>query len=199
VPATFLHDSPRCPTPQERQRGRPGPGAQPAQRVDRIVGALAARRAARQARVDQPSCGILATHARDEGQWPAPEGLAGYTGQASAARGFRVRKAPPFFASSLSRKKPARMMALLRVRPVCVLVSAAFASRIRHALQEPNATFPDHTGKRLQTPTARGVLHDCGGMHVLYIPGPGLMRLPLTDEHQPLLQLLGKRYAWFYR
>jgi hypothetical protein len=34
---------------------------------------------------------------------------------------------------------------------------------------------------------------------VLYIPGQGLMILHLTDEHQHLLQLLGKRYAWFYR
>jgi hypothetical protein len=25
------------------------------------------------------------------------------------------------------------------------------------------------------------------------------MILNLTDEHQHLLQLLGKRYAWFYR
>jgi hypothetical protein len=25
------------------------------------------------------------------------------------------------------------------------------------------------------------------------------MMLNLTDEHQHLLQLLGKRYAWFYR
>jgi len=36
-------------------------------------------------------------------------------------------------------------------------------------------------------------------MHVLYIPGQGLFVLNLTDEHLRLLQLLGKRYAWFYR
>jgi hypothetical protein len=82
---------------------------------------------------------------------------------------------------------------------VCLLVYAALAYRIRTALQEPRATFPDQKGKRIQNPTARWVFHDFVGMHVLYIPGQGLMMLTLTDEHQHLLQLLGKRYVWFYR
>jgi hypothetical protein len=37
------------------------------------------------------------------------------------------------------------------------------------------------------------------GIHVLSIPGQGLFVLNLTDEHLHLLQLLGKRYVWFYR
>jgi len=71
--------------------------------------------------------------------------------------------------------------------------------RIRRALQEQGATFPDQKGKRIPNPTARWVFHYFVGIHVLYIPGQGLMILNLTDEHQHLLQLLGKRYAWFYR
>jgi transposase len=90
-------------------------------------------------------------------------------------------------------------MALLMVMTVCLLVYAALEYRIRTVLKEQEATFPDQTGKRMQHPTARWVFHDFVGIHVLYIPGQGLMMLNLTDEHQHLLQLLGKRYAWFYR
>jgi transposase len=197
--ATFLHDSTICPTPQYKKRGRPGPGAQPDQIVYHIGGALASRIAARQARVDQHSCFILATNELDEVQLPAREVLAGYKGQAYAERGFRFLKDPQFLASSLYLKKPERIMALLMVMTVCLLVYAALEYRIRHALQEHSATFPDQKGKRIQTPTARWVFHYFVGIHVLYIPGQGLLMLNLTDEHQHLLQLLGKRYEWFYR
>lgn len=199
VQTTFLSDSTVYPTPQDRKRGRPGPGAQPAQLVYPLTGALASRLTDRQARVDQQSCCILATNALDAGQLSAQAVLDGYTGQAQAARGVRCRKAPHCLASSLSLKKPARIMALLLVMPVCVLVSAALEYRIRLVLQEHAATFPDPKGKRIQHPTARWVFHYFMGIHVLYIPGQGLMILNLTDEHQHLLHLLGKRYAWLYR
>jgi transposase len=123
----------------------------------------------------------------------------GSKGQARAARGFRFLKAPQFLAASLSLKKPARVMALLMVMTVCVLVSAAVAYRIRHALTEHEATCPDHKGKRIQSPTARWVFHYFVGLHGLSIPGQGLFGLNLTDEHLHLLQLLGKRYVWLYR
>jgi transposase len=196
---TFLHASTVSPTPHYGKRGRPGPGAQPDQIVDHIAGALASRLTAHQARVDQHSCCILATNELDEAQLPAPEVLAGDKGQARAERGVRVLKAPQFLASSLSLKKPARLMALLMVMTVCLLVYAALESRMCTALQEHAATFPDQKGKRIQNPTARWVFHSFVGIHVLCIPGQGLMVLNLTDEHQHLLQLLGKRYAWFYR
>jgi transposase len=54
-----------------------------------------------------------------------PEVLNGYKGQTQAERGFRFLKAPQFLASSLSRKKPERIMALLTVMTVCWLVYAA--------------------------------------------------------------------------
>jgi transposase len=123
--ATFLHESTVCPTPPYGKRGRPSPGAQPDQIVSQIVGALASWSAARQARVAQHSGCILATHALDEAQVPALAVLAGYKGQAYAARGFRFLKAPQFVASSLSLKKPERVMALLMVMTVCLLVYAA--------------------------------------------------------------------------
>jgi transposase len=199
VQTTFLSDSTISPTPQYGKRGRPGPGAQPDQIVYHIAGALASRLTDRQARVDQHSCFILATNELDEAQLPAPEVLAGYKGQARAERGFRFLKDPQFLASSLYLKKPERIMALLMVMTVCLLVYAALEYRIRTALKEHAATFPDQKGKRIQNPTARWVFHYFVGIHVLFIPGQGLMVLNLTDEHQHLLQLLGKRYAWFYR
>jgi transposase len=196
---TFLHDSAVCPTPHYRKRGRPSPGAQPDHVVYHIVGALASRLTDRQARVDQQSCFILATNELDEGQLASQAVLDGYKGQARAERGFRFLKDPQFLASSLYLKKPERIMALLMVMTICLLVYAALEYRIRTALKEHGATFPDQKGKRIQNPTARWVFHYFVGIHVLYIPGQGLMILNLTDEHQHLLQLLGKRYAWFYR
>jgi transposase len=199
VPTTFLSDRTVYPTPQYRKRGRPGPGTQPDQLVYPITGALASRLTDRQARVDQQSCFLLATNERDEGQVSAQAVLDGSKGQAQAERGLRFLKAPQCLASSLSLKKPERLMALLMVMTVCLLVYAALAYRIRMVLKEQAATFPDQQGKRIQHPTARWVFHYFIGIHVLYIPGQGRMMLNLPDEHQHLLQLLGKRYAWFYR
>ena len=90
-------------------------------------------------------------------------------------------------------------MALLLVMTGWLLVSAALDYRSRTALQEQGATCPAQQGRRMPTPTTRWVFHYCVGIHVLSIPGQGRMILPLTDEHQPLLALLGKRYAWFDR
>ena len=90
-------------------------------------------------------------------------------------------------------------MALLMGMTVCVLVSAAFEYRIRTTLKDEGATFPDQKGRRIQNPTARWVFHDFVGIHVLHIPGQPYIVLNLTEEHLHLLQLLGKRYAWFYR
>jgi transposase len=196
---TVLHTSTICPTPHYGKRGRPGPGAQPDQSVYHIAGALASRLTDRQALVDQQSCFLLATNERDEGQLSAQAVLDGYTGQARAERGFRFLKDPQFLASSLYLKKPERIMALLMVMTVCLLVYAALEYRMRTVLKEQEATLPDQKGKRIQNPTARWVFHYFVGIHVLYIPGQGLFVLNLTDEHQHLLQLLGKRYAWFYR
>jgi transposase len=174
---TFLHESPVCPTPHYEKRGRPGPGVQPAQLVYHIAGALASRLTDRRARVDQQSCFILATNELDEGQLSPQAVLDGYKGQARAERGFRFLKAPHFLASSLYLKKPQRIMALLMVMTLCWLVYAALEYRIRTALKEHGATFPDQKGKRMQNPTARWGFHYFVGIHVLFIPGQGLMIL----------------------
>jgi len=196
---TLLSDRTSSPPPPDGKRGRPGPGAPPAQSVSQSAGALASRRTDRQARVDQPSGVRRATHARDEGQGAAQAVLDGDKGPAQAARGVRFLQAPQFVASSCALKKPARLRAWLRVRTVGWLGDAALASRMRTVLQAPAATWPAQQGKRSQPPTARGVFQDFVGMHGLSRPGPGRTILKLTDEPQPLLPLLGKRSAWLYR
>jgi transposase len=197
VQTTFLHDRTVCPTSHYEKRGRPGPGAQPAQIVYHIAGALASRLTDRQARVDQQRCCILATNDLDEGQLSPHAVLDDYQGQAQAERGLRFLKDPQFLASSLYLKKPQRLLALFMVMPICLLVYAALEYRMRTALKEHGATLPDQKGKRLLNPTARWVFHSFVGIHVLYIPDQGLMVLNRTDEHWHLLELLGKRYAWF--
>jgi transposase len=181
------------------KRGRPGPGASPARVVYQVEGALASPLAARQARSIQQSCFILATNELDDQQLSPQELLDAYKGQSHAERGFRFLKDPKFLASSLYLKKPERIMALLMIMTVCLLVYAALEYRIRTALKDHGATFPDQKGKPTQTPTARWVFHYFVGIHMLFIPQQWPIVINLTEEHQHLLQLLGNRYAWVYR
>jgi transposase len=197
--ATYVQESAVRPTARYGKRGRPSQGAQPVQVVYHLAGALASRLAARQALIDQHSCFILATNELDDTQLPPQELLEGYKGQQQAERGFRFLKDPQFLASSLYLKKPERIMALLMVMTVCLLVYAALEYRIRTALKDTGATFPDQKGRRIQNPTARWVFHYFVGIHVLRIPEQPYIVLNLTEEHLHLLQLLGKRYTWFYR
>lgn len=196
--ATFLATSTVRPMPRYGKRGRPRPGVQPDHVVYQIDGALASSLSARQARLDQHSCFILATNELDDAQLPPHEVLAGYKGQVQAERGCRFLKDPQFFAASFYRKKPERIMALLMVMTVCLLVYAALEYRIRQALTDHAATFPDQKGRRVQHPTARWVFHYFGGMHLLSISGQWPLVLNLTEEHCNLLKLLGKPYMQLY-
>jgi transposase len=196
--ATFLATSTVRAMPRYGKRGRPGQGVPPDQVVYQIDGALASSLPARQARIDQHSCFILATNELDDHQLPPQELLDGYKGQSQAERGFRFLKDPQFLASSLYLKKPERIMALLMIMTVCLLVYAALEYRIRTALKDHGATFPDQKGKRIQNPTARWVFHYFVGIHLLSVLGQWPLVLNLTEEHANLLQLLGKPYMQLY-
>jgi transposase len=197
--ATFLSTSTVCTKPRYSKRGRPGRAAQPDQVSYQIEGALASALPTRQALIDQHSCFILATNALDAAQLPPYEVLHGYKGQVQAERGFRFLKDPQFLAASLYLKKPERIMALLMVMTVCLLVYAALEYRIRQALKDHEATFPDQKGKRIANPTARWVFQYFVGIHVLWQAGQWPMVLNLTAEHQHLLRLLGPPYMRFYQ
>ena len=83
-------------------------------------------------------------------------------------------------------------MALLMVMTLCLLVDAALEDRIRTALKDHGATFPDQKGKRIQNPTARWVFYYFVGIHLLSVSGQWPLVLNLTEEHGNLLKLLGK-------
>jgi transposase len=195
---TFLATSTVRATPHYDKRGRPGKGVPPDQVVYQIDGALASSLTPRRALMDQHRCCILATNELDATQLTSQALLEGYKGQVHAERGFRFMKDPSFLASSLYLKKPARIMALLMVMTVCLLVYAALEYRIRQALKDHAATFPDQKGKRIQHPTARWVLHYFVGIHLLCQAGHWPMVLNLTAEHLHLLRLLGQPYMRFY-
>jgi transposase len=197
--ATCLHAITICPTLRDSKRGRPGQSAQPDHVTSHSAGGLASQFAVRQALVEQQSCFILATNELNHAQLPPQELLAGYKGQGHVARGFRFLKDPCFLASSLYLKKPERIMALFMVMTVCLLVYAALAYRIRKALQDHGATFPNQKRQPVQNPTARWVFQYFVGIHLLLIPPQWPLVINLTDEPQHLLQLLGDHDAWFYR
>jgi transposase len=152
--------------PRYSTRGRPGPDARPNQVGYQIDGALASTRTSRQALIDQHCCFILATNALDHPQLPPQEMLAGDKGQVHVERGCRFLNDPPFLAASLYLKTPERIIALLMVMTVCLLVYAAMEDRIRQALKDHAATFPDQRGQRIQHPMARGVFHFFVGIHL---------------------------------
>jgi hypothetical protein len=192
LPATVLGASPVRATPRDGQRGRPGQGVPPDQRVDHSAGTLAAALAARQARIDQHSGVMLATTARDATPWPPHTLWAGDTGQTQGERGWRFLNNPACLAASRDRKKPARSRARVLVMTVGGLGDAALAYRLRQALQGHDATCPHPCGTRGQHPTARGVWPSVVGLHLRIAPGQWPIVLPLTDAHRHLRQLLGK-------
>lgn len=196
--ATFLHQTVLRPRARYAKRGRPSQGAFPAQVISMIEGTLASSIAAHQPLVNQQSCFMLATNELDNTQLSIQELLAGYKGQALVERGVRFLKDPRFLASSRYLKKPERIMALLMVMTVCLLVYAALEYRIRQALKDHGATFPNQKGQPVQNPTARWVFQYFVGIHVLLIPGEGPLVLNLADEHQRLLRLLGNSYMSLY-
>jgi transposase len=195
---TSLHEGTIHPRPRSGKRGRPRPGAPPPQVVYHITGALTSSLAAHEALVAPQSWFILATNELDEHRLPPQELLAGYKGQQHAERGFRFLQDPGFLASSLYLKQPERIMALLMVMTVCLLVYAALEYRIRKALKDHAATFPNQKGQPVQNPTARWVFQYFVGIHLLRIRGEGAFVLNLNDQHLHLLRLLGRPYEAFY-
>jgi transposase len=195
---TQLHQSAIHPRMRYAKRGRPSQDTHLELVGYQIQGALASSLTTREARLTQHSCFILATNELDDHQLSPQELLDGYKRQSQAERGFRFLKDPRFLAASLYLKKPERIMALLMVMTVCLLVYAALEYRIRTALTEHEATFPDQKGKPIQNPTARWIFQYFVGIHLLRMPGAGAMVLNLNEEHRKLLRLLGKSYMWFY-
>jgi transposase len=179
-------------------RGRPQTGQTPERVAYVIAGALASSVATRQALLDQKSCFVLATNELDAKTLSAQEMLSAYKGQSVPERGVRFLKDPQFLASSLYLKKPERIMALLMVMTVCLLVYAALEYRLRKALGEHDATFPDQKGRPTQRPTARWVFHVFVGIHVVLGATDKPLILNLQEHHLNLLKVMGTDYESLY-
>jgi transposase len=160
--------------------------------VDHLAGARPALLVA------PPRCCLLATNELDAHRFPPQALLAGSQGPQHAERGVRFLKDPGLWAAALDRKKPERMMALLMVMTVCWRVYAVLEYRLRKALKDHEATFPNQTGQPVQHPTARWVFPSCVGIHLLRSRGEGAFVLNLNDQHQHLLRLLGRPYEACY-
>ena len=196
--AASVHDGTLYPRPRYSLRGRPGQDTAPVQVVYHMTGALTSSLAAHEALIAPQRCCILATNELDEHRRPPQALLAGYKGQQRVERGVRFLKDPRLLASALSLKKPERIMALLMVMTVCLLVYAALEYRIRQALKDHEATFPNQKGQPVQNPTARWVFQYFVGIHLRRMRGEGAFVLNLNDQHQHLLRLLGRPYEAFY-
>jgi transposase len=141
---------------------------------------------------------MLATNELDACALSPQALLAGDKGQTHAERGVRCLNDPLCVASSRYLKTPQRIMARLMVMTVCLLGYAALEHRLRATLREHEATFPDQKGHPIQNPTARWVVQDFVGIHLLLMPGAWPLVLNLTDTHEHLLQLLGQPSKAFY-
>ncbi len=89
-------------------------------------------------------------------------------------------------------------MALFMVRTVCWWGYAALDYGIRQGLKAQEATLPDQQGKRSRNPTARWVLPQFAGIHVLRQAGQWPMVLSLTEVPQHLRRRLGQPYMRRY-
>jgi len=140
---------------------------------------------------------IVATNELNEAKLSAEEMLRGYKGQVQVERGFRYLKDPQLLADSLYLQSERRIMASLMIMTLCLMVYSALEWRIREGLQARNLAFPDQKGNPTQRPTARWVFERFLGIHVLF-QGQKRLVLNMKDRHEPIITVLGERYAQLY-
>ena len=195
---TFVSDVQMIAHPCYRGKGRPKKDKEPDAYVYRIECGIASKPQKRRQRLERKSCFILATNQLDCHLLSNEELIAAYKDQQKVERGFRFLKDPLFMASTVFLKSPKRIMALMMVMTLCLLVYAALEHRIRGALEEHNATFPDQKGDMTETPSARWVFQYFSGIHVLTLAQIQVIVLNMNKYHIALLKLLGTQYEMQY-
>lgn len=180
-------------------KGRPGKGDKPDFYTYRIQGALSTQIVHRDKMLQRKSCFVIATNQLDDQALPDEEVLEAYQkDQQKVERGFRFLKDPMFMAATLFLKSAERIMALMMVMTLCLMVYAGLERRIRKALRQNEATFPDQKGKPTVKPTARWVFQFFAGIHVLIIGRMKELILNINEMHCSLLAILGERYQQMY-
>ena len=81
---------------------------------------------------------------------------------------------------------------------VWLLVCPALEYRIRQALKDSEAPFPNQKGQPAQYRTAYWVFHYFRGLYLLRISGAEALVLNLAEQDRQLLRLLGRSYEAFY-
>jgi len=141
---------------------------------------------------------ILATNELEAGQISAAQLLTHYKNQSKVERSFRFLKDPALVASSLFVQKPERMMAILMIMTLCLLVYAALEFVTRTLLKKENLTFNNQVGKPIQNPTMKWIFQCFEGVHILYLTDNKQVVLNLENQHELIINLLGKNYLKFY-
>ncbi len=115
-------------------------------------------------RKQHKACFVVGTNI-DARQLSDAEVIRAYKGQAQAEGGFRFRKDPLFFVSSLFVKKPSRIQGLLMVMTGALLVYSVAQRRLRQQLVRQNKTVPNQIHQPTQRPTLRWVFQLLEGIH----------------------------------
>ncbi len=89
-------------------------------------------------------------------------------------------------------------MALLMIMTISLLIYATLEYRIRTALDEQDATFPNQLGQPIKNPTTRWVFQCFSGIHELNISQKQIVILNLKAQQLLIIKLLGKGFQKIY-
>ena len=140
---------------------------------------------------------ILATNVLDCDQLSNSALLIEYKAQQSTERGFRIKKDPLFFTSSVFLKSSKRITALAMVMGLSLLVYSLGQRALRLALAQAQQTIPNQLGKPTASPTLRWVFQCFMSVHLLTIGGIKQIS-NLTSERCHILQFLGSSCRQYY-
>ena len=109
----------------------------------------------RRGSVEASACFIVGTNELQSEVLSDQELVTTYKEQGGVERGFRFLKDPLFLASSVTVKKPERIIALSLIMVLCLLVYRLAEYRLRTRLAETEQTIPDQVHKPTARPTMR--------------------------------------------
>src|SRR6266700_3904256 len=155
--------------PRHAGKGRPRKEASPATYQWQIVATVTVN----QPRVDEEAlrkaCCIVGTNELESEALSDQELVTTYKEQGGIERGFRFLKDPLFLASSVTVKKPERIIALSLIMVLCLLVYRLAEFRLRAHLAETKQTIPDQVHKPTARPTMRWVFQCFEGIELLHV------------------------------
>jgi transposase len=147
------------------------------------------------------ACYVVGTHS-DTSELSDAEVITAYKGQSQVEGGFRFRKDPLFFVSSLFVKKPSRIEGLLMVMTLALLVNSVAQRRLRQQLATHQETVPNQINQPTATPTLRWVFQLLEGIHRVRMTVQGQVHdliEGLKDVQIKILRLFGNETCHLYQ